>query len=80
MCCDCTEVAPDRACAPYASIPSWVVNWWVVCSGMGALSAGFTPSPSFSVECMHLALAERMRSASTESLDSVPWPGPTVLV
>ena len=71
VCRNCADAVPDQACARYASIPSWVVNRWVVRSGMGTLSAGFTPGPSFLVERVHSALAERMHSASTESLDSV---------
>ena len=71
-CRDCADVVPDRACAQYSSIPSRVVNRWVVCSGMCALFAGFAPSPSFLVEHVHSALAERMRSAPTGSLDPVP--------
>ena len=72
MCRDCADVVLDRAHARYASIPSWVVNWWVVCSGMGTLSAGLAPSPLFSVEHVRSALAERMRLAPTGSLDPVP--------
>ena len=72
VCRDRTDVVPDRACARYASIPSRVVNWWVVRSSMGTLSAGLAPSPSFSAERVRSALAERMRSALTGSLDPVP--------
>ena len=69
---DCADVVLDQACARYSSIPSRVVNRWVVRSGMGALFAGFAPSPSFSVERVHSALAEHMHSAPTGSLDPVP--------
>ena len=69
---DCADVVPDQACARYSSIPSRVVNLWVVRSSMGALLAGFAPGPSFSGERVRSALAERMRSAPTGSLDPVP--------
>ena len=69
---DCADVVLDRACARYSSIPSRVVNRWVVRSGMGALSAGFAPGPSCSAERVHSALVERMHSAPTGSLDPVP--------